>query len=250
MKATGLFPCVRVDRTEVSVVGLAGGILLVETIRAAGLDQELSRALAGWVKLLASHDPGEICCDVALSLVTGGDCLADLALLRAESGIFGQVVSDSTVSRLISLLGDDAGRAGKAIASARRTARKRVWGMAGAHVPDVHLSAADPLVIDVDASLVSAHSEKQQAAPAFKKGFGRHRLCAFIDHGPAGSGEAAVIMLGPGNAGSNTAADHRAVIRAALDQAGVGPGPGRKVLVRIDPAGSTHQSLVCVIDFL
>lgn len=99
------------------------------------------------------------------------------------------------------------------------------------------------MIIDVDATLVAAHSEKEQAAPTSKKEYGHHPLCAFIDHGGAGSGEMATVMLRPGNAGSNTAADHTAVIRAALDQAGVGPRPGRKVLVRIDGAGSTHQTL-------
>jgi len=227
----------------VPAVGQAGGVLLVETIRAAGLDRELSRALARWATPLTVHDPGKILCDLALSLAVGGDCLSDLAEIRAEPEIYGQVASDPTVSRLISLLGTDAEAAEKAISKARKTARRRVWRLAGEHAPDHAISAADPLVIDVDATLVTAHSEKEQAAPTFKRGYGHHPLCAFIDHGQAGSGEAAVIMLRPGNAGSNTAADHRSVIRAALDQAGVGGRPGRKVLVRIDGAGSTHQTL-------
>jgi hypothetical protein len=192
---------------------------------------------------LAAHDPGKIVCDLALSLATGGDCLSDLSDIRAEPGVYGPVASDPTVSRLIGLLGDDADRAEKAISRARKTARRRVWRLAGEHAPDAAISAADPLVIDVDATLVTAHSEKEQAAPTFKKGYGHHPLCAFIDHGAQGSGEAAVIMLRPGNAGSNTAADHRSVIRAVLDQAGVGGRPGRRVLVRIDGAGSTHQTL-------
>ncbi|AZZ41150.1 IS1380 family transposase [Acidipropionibacterium jensenii] len=243
VKSTGSYPRVHVDTAPVAAVGQAGGILLVETIRAAGLDRDLSAALARWVKPWATHDPGKMLCDLALSLATGGDCLSDLAQIRAEPGIYGPVASDPTVSRLMSLLGADADRAEKAIAKARKTARARVWALAGAHAPDAHLSAADPLIIDVDATLVTAHSEKEEAAPTFKKGFGHHPLCAFIDHGRTGSGEAAVIMLRPGNAGSNTAADHKTVIRQALDQAGVGSRPGRTVLVRIDGAGSTHQTL-------
>ncbi|VEI02960.1 Uncharacterised protein [Acidipropionibacterium jensenii] len=243
MKATGSYPRVHVDAAPVAAAGQAGGVLLVETIRASGLDRELSRALARWATPLTVHDPGKILCDLALSLAVGGDCLSDLAELRAEPGVYGPVASDPTVSRLIGLLGADADAAEKAISRARKTARARVWALGGDHAPDAGISPADPLVIDVDATLVTAHSEKEQAAPTFKKGYGHHPLCAFIDHGAQGSGECAVIMLRPGNAGSNTAADHTTVIRAALDQAGVGGRPGRRVLIRIDGAGSTHQTL-------
>lgn len=98
-------------------------------------------------------------------------------------------------------------------------------------------------MIDVDATLVNVHSDKEGAAPTFKKGFGYHPLTAWFDHGPDGGGECAAIMLRPGNAGSNTAADHVEIIRRALDQAGLGPRPGRKVLVRIDGAGGTKETI-------
>ncbi len=102
------------------------------------------------------------------------------------------------------------------------------------------------MVIDVDATLVSAHSEKEHARPTFKRGFGFHPLCAFVDHGPDGTGEPLTIRLRPGNAGSNTAADHIAVITAALAQLPGHPGRTRaskKILVRTDGAGSTHTLL-------
>ena len=122
--------------------------------------------------------------------------------------------------------------------------RQRVWDLAGEHSPTAGISAERPLVIDVDATLVGVHSEKEGAAPTFKKGFGYHPLTAWFDHGPGqGAGECAVIMLRPGNAGSNTAADHVEIIRRALDQAGLGPRPGRKVLVRIDGAGGTKETI-------
>ena len=98
-------------------------------------------------------------------------------------------------------------------------------------------------MIDVDATLVNVHSEKEGAAPTFKKGFGYHPLTAWFDHGPDGGGECAALVLRPGNAGSNTAADHVEIIRRALDQAGLGPRPGRKVLVRIDGAGGTKETI-------
>ena len=81
------------------------------------------------------------------------------------------------------------------------------------------------------------------AAPTFKKGFGYHPLTAWFDHGTGqGAGECAALVLRPGNAGSNTASDHIEIIRRALDQAGLGPRPGRKVLVRTDSAGGTKET--------
>jgi hypothetical protein len=93
---------------------------------------------------------------------------------------------------------------------------------------------------------VTAHSDKQGAAPTFKRGFGHHPLWAFIDHGPDGTGEPLAVLLRPGNAGSNTAADHITVLREALRQLPghlAGTRPGRKVLIRSDAAGATHELL-------
>jgi hypothetical protein len=121
-----------------------------------------------------------------------------------------------------------------------------VWGLAGEHAPDHSADAAAPLVIDIDATLVTSHSEKEQAAPTFKRGFGHHPLWAFVDHGHEGSGEPLSVLLRAGNAGSNTAADHITVARAALAQLpGHRPGtrPGRKVLIRTDGAGASHAFL-------
>jgi hypothetical protein len=154
--------------------------------------------------------------------------------------VFGPVASDPTVSRLIDTLAADAPAALAAIASARSATRARAWSLAGEHAPDHATSAARPLVIDVDATLVTAHSEKESAAPTFKRGFGFHPLWAFVDHGPEGTGEPLAFGLRAGNAGSNTVADHQAVIGAALAQLPGGHPRGKKVLVRIDGAGGTH----------
>src|SRR5690606_31020639 len=95
---------------------------------------------------------------------------------------------------------------------------------------------------DLDASLITSHSDKQKAAPTFKRGFGFHPLLAFADHGPQGTGEALVAHLRPGNAGSNTAADHITVTRAALAHIlGKNPRPGKKSLVRAVAAGGTKH---------
>jgi hypothetical protein len=243
---TGLYPRLHVDTAGSAAVAQAGGVVLVETIRTAGIDRGLATALRPWRKPLAVHDPGKIVLDLAVALALGGDCLADVAVLRAEPGVFGPVASDPTVSRLVDTLAADADHALAAIETARASARARVWELAGEQAPDHDVDAATPLIIDMDATLVTAHSEKQSAAPTFKRGFGFHPLCAFVDHGSAGTGEPLHLMLRPGNAGSNTAADHIAVTRKALRQLpGYRPGtrPGRKVLIRADSAGGTHAFL-------
>jgi hypothetical protein len=249
-KRSRFYPHVRVDTSNSRAVGQAGGVLLTEAVTVAGLDAALSAALASWRKPLAVHDPGKVVLDLAVSLVLGGDCLADIGLLRAEPGVYGRVASDPTVSRTIDALATDAAAALKALDVARAAARVRVWALAGQHAPDHRMTAAAPLVIDIDATLVTAHSEKESAMPTFKRGFGFHPLWTFVDHGPDGSGEPLAVMLRPGNAGSNTAADHITVARQALAQLpGHRPGqrsgtrPGRRVLIRTDGAGATHEFL-------
>jgi hypothetical protein len=127
---------------------------------------------------LATHDPAKILLDVAVALALGGDCMADVNLLRAEPGMFGRVASDPTVSRLIDTLAADAEHALVGIEAARAQARARVWALAGEHAPDHDCDAASPLIIDLDATLVTSHSEKEHAAPTFKRGYGFHPPCA------------------------------------------------------------------------
>ena len=199
-----------------------------------------------WRRPQARHDPGKIITDLALSLAVGGDCLADVAVLREQPGVFGAVASDPTVSRLVDTLAVDATRSLVAIDRARAAVRSRVWSLAGAHAPNHAASVDDPLIIDLDATLLTAHSEKEQAAPTFKRGFGFHPLLSFVDHGQHGTGEPLAFLLRRGNAGSNTAVDHITVARAAFAQLpGHRPGrrPGKRVLVRTDGAGCTHDFL-------
>lgn len=105
MKTTGLYPSVRVDAAGSGVVSQAGGLLLTEAVRASGLVAELSRVLAPWRKPLARHDPAKIVANLAIMLGLGGDCLADVAVLRGEPGVFGLVASDPTVSRTVAAYG-------------------------------------------------------------------------------------------------------------------------------------------------
>lgn len=242
--STVFYPQIQATGDGENLVSHAGTILLTRTVEVSGLATALSTALAPWRKPFATHDPGKIVADLAVSLVAGGDCLADVSTVRDHPDSFGHVASDPTVSRLISSLAQSPVQALSAIATARAATRARVWSLAGTASPNHDISARKPLVIDLDATLVTAHSDKQSAAGNYKGGYGFHPMTAFIDHGPGGTGEAGTIVLRPGNAGSNTAADHITATRAAFAQIpNLAARPGRKILIRTDSAGATHEFL-------
>ena len=222
-----------------SLISSAGGVLLVQTARAGGLDRLLGKRLAPWRLPLAVHDPGKIVLDLAVAVALGGDCVSDVALVRAQPGVFGLVASDPTVSRLIARLATDVDAAVAAIRAARAAARRWVWDKAGTP------RQAGLLVLDLDATLVIAHSDKEWAAKTWKKTFGFHPLLGYVDHGDGGTGEPVAALLRRGNAGSNTTADHVDVLDEAVaqvpDQATVADQRGRRaVLVRTDAAGATQ----------
>ena len=239
MKRNRRRPRVRLDTTDEPLVSSAGGVLLVQTARASGLEQALSAAMGPWRSTRATHNPGKVLLDVATAIALGGDCLADLAVVRAQPDLFGHVASDPTVSRLIATLADDVDAVVTAIRAARAAARQRVWA-ARRPVGD------GSMIVDLDATLVSAHSEKEGAAPTFKRTFGHHPLLAFVDHGAGGTGEPLSALLRAGNAGANTATDHISVLDEALDQL---PAADRTaVLVRADSGGGTKEFLRHVHD--
>jgi Transposase DDE domain group 1 len=140
-------------------VSQAGGVALVETVRAAGLDRALSMALARWRKPTARHDPGKVITDLAIALALGATAWP-MSLLRAEPGVFGPVASDPTVSRTIDTLAADLSRALKAIDIAWAAPRSQVWRLASEHAPDHDIGVDRPLIIDIDATLITAHSDK------------------------------------------------------------------------------------------
>jgi hypothetical protein len=244
MKRSGRVPKIGFGVGARGVVSHAGGRLVVETASKIGMDAALSVALAGWRKDRAVHDPGKVILDAAVSVALGGTRPADVATVRAAPGVFGPVASDATVCRTVAaLVADDGGQAADAaIWSALAAARRVAWERGGAPTQD------GLVVIDLDASLVVTHSAKQGAKKTFKKTVGLHPLLAFVDHGRGGTGEPAASMLRPGNAGSNTAADHIAVLKAAMaglpeeytrrDEHG-----RRNILIRCDGAGATHAFL-------
>ncbi|MEU5194519.1 IS1380 family transposase [Streptomyces scabiei] len=236
-KRGGSYPRVRVEGGGRGVVSQSGAVLLVETARKAGLDAAISAALAPWCKARAVHDPGKILLDLALTVALGGDCLADVAMLRAEPAVFGPVASDPTVSRLVDTLASAGPRALAAVRRARAEVRERVWRLAGEAAPN----AGGEVIVDIDGVLVLAHSEKQDAAKTWKKTFGHHPLFAFVDHGAGGAGEPVAGLLRAGNAGSNTAADHISATQLALAQLPKRFRRGRRTLIRTDSGGGTHE---------
>jgi Transposase DDE domain group 1 len=222
------------DEVETSLVSSAGAALLVQAAGVSGLTAGLSMALARWRAPRATHDPGKVMVDLAVAVTLGGDCLSDIAVVRAQPELFGPVASDPTISRLITTLAGDVDAAVDAIRVARAAARRRVWA---ARRP----VTGGQVIVDLDATIVLAHSEKEGAAPTFKRTFGHHPLLAFVDHGAGGTGEPLSALLREGNAGANTAADHIVVLDEALHQ--LPPTERAGVLVRGDSGAGTKGFL-------
>jgi hypothetical protein len=221
-------------------VGHAGARLLTDLADATGLSTAMSEALAPIRQRDSGHDPGRVALDVAVMLADGGEAIADLAVLRNQSELFGLVASDATAWRVLN--GID-GRTLEGIRAARARARELVWAQAGetgrwlSSTVDGHAIAG--LVLDIDATIVICHSDKQSAAKTWKKSFGFHPLLCFLD----ATGEALAGILRPGNAGSNTAADHVKVLDLALAQIPDDHRHGEDILIRSDSAGASHAFL-------
>lgn len=243
-KFTRFYPDLDVDADGTGIVSQAGAVLLGETAKVLDLPSALSQALSPWRKPFAVHDPAKILLDQALSLAMGGDCLADVDRLRSQAGVFGPVASDPTVSRLLAVLAADGPAALAAINSVRAQIRARAWEAAGTDSPAHATSPGKPLIVDLDATLITSHSEnKEDAKPTYKRGFGHHPLGSFLDHGGEGTGEPLAMLLRPGNAGPNTVADHISVTEASLSQLPATHRTGKAVMIRTDSAGGTHGFL-------
>ena len=239
-------PSLVLDRARESLVSSSGAVLIRQTVRLAGLRPALSAALGPWRGQRAVHDPGKVLLDVAMAVALGGDCLADVAVVRAQPQVFGSVASDPTVSRLITALAADVEVSLPAIRGARAQTRSRVWARRRPLAGTPGKREGGQVIIDLDATLVTAHSDKQHAGPTYKKGFGFSPMCAFLDHGEHGTGEVLALDLRPGPASPFNAADHIACLDAALLQL---PEVERgQVLVRTDAGGGSKAFLHHVTD--
>ena len=221
-------PKARLGTVEVTadgegLVSHAGTALLAELADRSGLTGGLSQALARTRERRSAHDPGRVLVDVAVMLADGGDCVTNLDAYRGQERLFGAKASETTTHRVLKsideqLLGE--------IRAARAQARARVWD-AGAR--------PETLTLNIDATLLTAHSDKERAAGNYKHGYGFHPIGCWLDE----TGEPLAAILRPGNAGSNTAEDHFAVLGMALAQI---PAQDleREMLVRTDIGGCTH----------
>jgi hypothetical protein len=217
-------PRLRVTGGGKGLVNHAGTRLLVDLGDSLGLTDALSDAMAPTKVRCRGHDRGEVLVDLAVMIADGGETISELRVLRDQPELFGVVASHPTAWRTLHAV--DAA-ALERIKTARAATRAAAWA-----------KGVDPgfYVIDIDATLVGAHSDKQEAAPTYKHGFGFHPLVAYLD----ATGEALAGMLRAGNAGSGTAVDHIAVLDDALAQLPVDPDEG-EVIVRTDSAGLSHE---------
>src|SRR3954467_1916197 len=217
---------VEVTADGAGLVSHAGSALLAQVADTLGLTQALSRGLESIKQRRRGHDPGRVIRDLAVMLAGGGECVSDLGAVRDQQALFGAVASDSTAFRVIDRVAADPALL-DALRAAHARARERFWELRG---------APERLTIDVDATLITAHSEQQQAAGTYKGGYGFHPLHAYAGE----TREALGGLLRPGNAGANTAADHVTVLDRALEQIPAEHIEQIEILVRADTAGATH----------
>ena len=237
MKRSARLARMKVTSDGEGLVSHAGAELLKELAGHTGLIDAWDAVLVPTYKAMPIHFPGSVLCDLAVAIADGADSISDLRVLRGRPDELGEVASDSTAWRVLDrvkiphLLGLRQGRA---------AARARAWSAGAA--PDL----TSELSLDIDATIVIAHSDKELASPTWKRTFGFHPLLCFLDRPEIASGEALAGILRHGGAGSNTAVDHVKVLKLALDNLPEQAQPrkddpsGPRVVVRSDSAGATH----------
>ena len=220
---------VEVTADGAGLVSHTGTALLSQVADRVGLTKALSNGLAPVKQRRRGHDPGRVIRDLAVMLADGGECVSDLGAVREQEALFGSVASSSTAFRMIQKIAADPELVG-VLGRAHAKARARFWELNG---------APESLTIDIDATLINSHSEKERAAGNYKHGYGFHPLTAYTDQ----TREAVGMLLRPGNAGSNTAADHVTVLELALAQLPAEPAEAMEIVIRTDTAGATHKFL-------
>ncbi len=236
MKDTSWDRALEVTSGGDGLVGHAGGILLRKLADQCGLTAALDAALT-----LKDRKPqlsrGMVLISTAISIALGATAMADVAVMGQLAPVLGDAPSASTVRRVLDLATD---RALARIAHARARIRGHVWKQIEAAGGFPWIAVAGKtldkwLVIDMDATLITAHSDKEGARPTWKMGYGFHPLAAWCIN----TRECLAMLLRPGSDGSNTFTDHKEVLAAALKQ--VPAAFRRKILVRVDGAGASHK---------
>jgi Transposase DDE domain group 1 len=228
VQATNSWSSFEVTTDGIGVVGHAGAALLRELADRL----ELTKAL-GWRDPQGRRHPdAAVLRDLAVLLADGGDCLSDLAVLRGQPELFGPVASTPTAWRVLERTACDPDGLAR-LRAARAHARGRAWAAGGD--PNLEL-----LVIDADATLVTAHSDhKEGAAGTYKHTFGFAPLLAYLDRGQA-PGEPLAGLLRPGNAPAGATADLIELVDLAVAQLPAA-SKQRPVLVRSDSAGGSGR---------
>jgi hypothetical protein len=223
------------------LVSHAGVGMLAEVADLSGLTAGLCALFARHGHRWRRHPPGVTLARAAAAVADGMSNVSTVGLFCASRpAIFESPAAVSTLRRAIFALGGELMTPG--LDAVLAAARGRAWRAAG--------YAPTSLTIDVDATLLQCHSDKEQAAPNYKSGFGFHPLGAWLDE----TREPLAMLLRPGNAGSNTAVDHCDVLERSIDQlpaayrAGHGHGEDpaavtHPLLVRADSAGATKAFL-------
>jgi hypothetical protein len=230
---------VRIEAAGDGVVAHVGLHALGAFADRLGLGDALSARIPPAGERLPLHDRGKVLVHAMLMLAGGGEACSDIEVLRAQERLFGAVPSDSTTYRTFRQISPvTLGGLWEAMAEVRA----QVWRRSSV------TNTAEPVFLDIDATLVEIHSEnKEGTAATYKRGFGFHPMLCFAD----ATGEALAARLRPGNAGANTVTDHLGVLDDAIAQlpaeiaAGHRPGDpaddaARRVVVRTDSAGCTH----------
>jgi hypothetical protein len=221
----------------VGVVAHAGSVATRLLADRTGLTAEVSKAMVRR-NFKPGHDRGRVLADAAVMLADGGEAIADIDVMRHQVGVLGPVASPPTVWRTLDEV--TAGRL-KKIQKARARVRRHVWSQFPGGVPASRVAGTDLdedlIVLDTDATIVIAHSEKENAAATFKQTFGFHPLGVWCDN----TSEFLAAKLRAGNAGSNTAADHIEVLTDAIAQ--IPAAHRKKLLIRSDGAGASHKLL-------
>ena len=223
MNTTGWQKGLRVTADGTGIVSHAGMALIRALADNTGLTGGLSAALAS--RRLLIHDRGRVLADLACAIAGGAEVISDFRVMGDQEDLFGLVASVPTAWRTLNEIARGGDRVLGRISAAVNAARRRAWAQVTARhgaLPGIQIAdktLAGVACIRLDASVVTCHSDKEGAEPNFK-GFGLHPLLAYCDN----TGEPLAGMLRPGSAGSNTAADHLAVLDAAI--AALPPGSG------------------------
>ncbi len=209
------------------LVGHAGAALLARVADRTGLTSALSRGLSSMKERRSGHDPGRVVRDLAVMLADGGECVSDLGGLRDQLALFGRIASDSTAYRVIERISSEPVLV-DGLRAAHAAARAHAWRLG---------VKPERVTIDLDATLITSHSEKDRAAGNFKGGYGFAPMMAYCDE----SGEALAGTLRPGSSAAHNVCDQIAVAENALEQIPVEHIEKLDILLRCDSAGMAHD---------